>query len=223
MTYKGFIFDLDGVLVDSSKIHYAGWKRFLNSHDKDFEYETFLRDYFGKRGQETLEQVFGKGRFSAEEAKKISDDIDSNFVSKIAEFGMPVRGALGFVNALKESGEKIALATSAPRQNVDAFLDAFSLRGIFDAEVCADDVSRGKPDPEVFLKAASLLREGAPDCVVFEDSMFGVSAAKASGATCVALLTTTTREVLRKADYFISDFADEGLNGIIRLKTKEKK
>ncbi len=222
MKYKGFIFDLDGVLVDSSKIHYAGWRKFLNSRDRDFDYQTFLKNYFGKRGQDTLDQVFGKGKFSTAEARKISDEIDSNFVSKVAEMGVPVRGALGFVQALKDFGRKVALATSAPRQNVDAFLDAFSLRGVFDAEVCADDVSHGKPDPEVFLKAASRLGEVAADCVVFEDSLFGVAAAKASGATCVALLTTTTREVLDDADYFIKDFADEELKKIIPLKTTER-
>lgn len=222
MKYSGFIFDLDGVLVDSSKIHYAGWRKFLNSHGRDFEYETFLNDCFGKRGQDTLDQVFGKGKFSAAEAKRISDEIDSNFVSKVAEMGVPVKGALEFVNTLKVSGEKVALATSAPRQNVDAFLGAFSLRGVFDAEVCADDVSHGKPDPEVFLQAASRLEENAANCVVFEDSLFGVTAAKASGATCVALLTTTTREVLHDADYFIRDFADDELKKIIPLKTKER-
>lgn len=222
MRYKGFIFDLDGVLVDSSKIHYAGWRKFLNSYGKDLDYQAFLKDCFGKRGQDSLDQVFGKGKFSAAEAKRISDEIDSNFVSKVAEMGVPVRGALEFLQVLKNSGHKVALATSAPRQNVDAFLDAFSLRGVFDAEVCAEDVAHGKPDPEVFLRAASRLGQDARGCVVFEDSLFGVTAAKASGATCVALLTTTSREVLHDADYFIEDFTDENLKKIIPEKTKER-
>jgi len=222
LKYRGFIFDLDGVLIDSSKIHYVGWRNVLRKFDRDLDYETFRSKYFGKRGQETLDMIFGKGKFSLEESKKISDEVDSNFVNMVDKIGAPVQGALEFVRLLKDSGAKIALATSAPRQNVYAFLDAFSLRGIFDAEVCADDVSRGKPDPEVFLKAALELKEDARDCVVFEDSLPGVAAAKGAGATCVALLTTASREDLAAADYFIEDFSDNQLKTIIPLKNKVK-
>jgi len=220
--YRGFIFDLDGVLVDSSRIHYSGWRKVLNRFDEDFDYETFRKNYFGKRGTDTFEMIFGKGKFSAEEVKRLSDEVDSNFVKVVGEVGVPVRGALEFVRSLKESGEKVALATSAPRQNVDAFLDAFSIRGIFDAEVCGDDVSEGKPDPEVFLTAASRLNLAPNNCLVFEDSLAGVTAAKAAGTTCVALLTTTSRDVLKSADYFIEDFLDGGLNKIISLRNKVK-
>jgi beta-phosphoglucomutase len=237
LRYKGFIFDLDGVLIDSSKIHYAGWKRVINRFGKDFDYETFRRSYFGKRGQDTIELIFGKGKFSPEEAKKLSDEVDSNFVNVVGEVGVPIRGALEFIRMLKEANEKVALATSAPRQNVDAFLEAFSLSeakpqtsdgslknnsdyGTFDAIVCGDDVSRGKPDPEVFLKAAAKLGESPKECIVFEDSVAGVTAAKAAGMTCVALLTTTTREALRNADYFIEDFLDKNLNKFISLRSK---
>lgn len=216
MNYKGYIFDLDGVLIDSSKIHYLGWKNVINRLGKDVDYETFRASYFGKRGIDTLEMVFGKGRFSDEEAKKISDEVDSNFVKTVAEAGVPIRGAFEFVKELKVSGEKIALATSAPRLNVDTFLDAFELRGVFDAEISGDDVTEGKPDPEVFVKAASLLGENPEDCIVFEDSLAGVTAAKAAGCVCAALLTTSTRDVLRQGDFFIEDFADVNLKKIIR-------
>ncbi len=222
MKYKGFIFDLDGVLIDSSKIHYSGWRKVLSRFNQDLDYGTFRSSYFGKRGQEVLEMIFGKGRFSPEEAKRISDEVDSNFVTTVADVGVPVRGALEFLRLLKESGVKTALATSAPRQNVDAFLDAFSLHGVFDAEVCGDDVVRGKPDPEVFLKAAAELNENPKDCVVFEDSLPGVTAAKGAGTTCVAVLTTTSREVLKAADYFIEDFFDKGIRKIVPLQKKVK-
>lgn len=220
MRYKGFIFDLDGVLIDSSRIHYNGWRRVLSRFNQDLDYETFRRNYFGKRGQEVLGIIFGKGKFSSKEAKEISDEVDSNFVKTAADAGVPVRGALEFVRLLKESGEKVALATSAPRHNVNAFLNAFSLNGLFDAEVCGDDVVRGKPDPEVFLKAAAQLNENPRDCVVFEDSLPGVTAAKAAGTTCVAVLTTTSREVLRAADYFIEDFFDKEIKKIVPSENK---
>ncbi len=216
MKYKGFLFDLDGVLIDSSRIHYAGWKKVLNRLDKDIDYETFRTACFGKRGVDTLELFFPRGKFSDEEVKRLSDEVDSNFVETVAEVGVPINGALEFLQMLRRSGEKIALATSAPRQNVDAFLDAFKLVGAFDAEVCGDDVTKGKPDPEVFLKAASGLGEDPSHCVVFEDSLPGVTAAKAAGASCVALLTTTTADVLKAADFFVRDFSDETLKRIIR-------
>lgn len=216
MKYKGYIFDLDGVLIDSSRIHYLGWKNVLTRLGSEIDYETFKRSCFGKRGIETLELFFGKGRFTDDEVRQLSDEVDSNFVSTIAQAGVPIKGAIEFLHVLKAAGEKIALATSAPRQNVDAFLDAFRLRDFFDAEVCGDDVSRGKPDPEVFLKAASGLGENPADCVVFEDSLPGVTAAKAAGCRCVAVLTTTTRDVLHIADFFIEDFSDETLKRIIR-------
>jgi HAD superfamily hydrolase (TIGR01509 family) len=216
LKYSGYLFDLDGVLIDSSRIHYKGWKDVLRNFGRDVDFETFRANFFGKRGVDTLESIFGKGKFSDDEVKDLSNEIDSNFVKTVAEIGVPIPGALDFVRSLKSAGEKIALATSAPRQNVDAFLDAFSLRGIFDAEVCGDDVSRGKPDPEVFLRAASGIGAEPEKCVVFEDSVPGVTAAKAAGAACIALLTTTTREALHKADFFIKDFSDETLKRIIR-------
>lgn len=222
MKYSGFIFDLDGVLVDSSKIHFLGWKRVLRDFNMDLDYETFRTRVFGKRGQETLDLIFGKGKFSPDEAKTISDRVDSNFVKTVAEAGEPIKGALEFLRLLREADKKIALATSAPRQNVNAFLEAFSLRGFFDSEVCGDDVLRGKPEPEVFLKAASELNVVPKNCVVFEDSLPGVTAAKAAGATCVALLTTTSRDVLSAADYFIEDFYDIELRNILLLNDKVK-
>ncbi len=216
MKYKGYIFDLDGVLIDSSRIHFQGWKNVLNGLGSDVDYETFRTKYFGKRGADTLTAIFGKGKFSDGEVKRLSDEIDSNFVKTVARVGVPIPGALEFVRTLKSAGQKIALATSAPCQNADAFLDAFGLRGVFDAEVCGDDVTHGKPDPEVFLKAAVGLDKSPENCVVFEDSLPGVTAAKSAGTVCVALLTTTTREALEKADFFIKDFTDETLKRIIK-------
>ncbi len=220
MKYSCFIFDLDGVLIDSSRIHFAGWRKVLSGFNRDLDYETFRNNYFGKRDEETIEIIFGKGRFSSQEEEKVFCDLDSNFAKAVPEAGVPIRGAMKFVRSLKESGEKVALATSARRQNVDAFLDAFSLRGVFDAEVCGDDVSECKPDPEVFQKAASILGEDPRNCLVFEDSLTGVTAAKAAGATCVALLTTSSREVLKAADYFIEDFLDEEMTRIVPSKKK---
>jgi len=221
LLYKGYIFDLDGVLIDSSRIHFEGWRKFLNEVGRDVDYETFLKSYFGKRGAETLEQIFGRGKYTPGEAREISDRIDFNFVMNIGKQKVPIEGAFEFLRTLKGSGQKIALATSAPRQNVDAFLDAFSVRNFFDAEVCADDVSHGKPDPEVFLRAAGKLGESPSDCIVFEDSLPGLMAAKAAGMKCVAVLTTTTREVLNRADFFITNFNDKNLKQIFGSTTKE--
>jgi HAD superfamily hydrolase (TIGR01509 family) len=217
---QGYIFDLDGVLIDSSKIQYGEWINVLRPYGKTLDYESFRRDHFGRRNNETALALLGEQRISPEEANRISDQIDLAFVRSVADHGVRVRGALDFIRNLRESGEKIALATSAPRQSVDAFLDAFSLKRLFDAEVCGDDVSRWKPDPEVFLKAASQLGENAADCVIFEDSQAGVFAAKAAGATCVALLTSASREILAGADFFIKDFQDKELGKIIPSKKK---
>ncbi len=201
--------------MDSSRIHHLGWQKVLRKFGKDLDYQRFKREMFGRRGTETLEMIFGKGRFTPEEAKEISDSVDGSFVSLVAELGHPIPGSLEFVRALHNSGRKIALATSAPRPNVDSFLDAFSLRGVFNSEVSGDDVVRGKPDPEVFLKAASMLAAEPKNCIVFEDSIPGVAAAKAAGTVCVALLTTTTAQYLRQADYFINNFLDESLPDLI--------
>ncbi len=218
--YKGFIFDLDGVLVDSSRIHHDGWRKVLRQFGKDLDFQFFKREMFGKRGPESLAVIFGEAKFTPQEAKEISDRVDRNFVDTVADSGEPIKGAIEFVRRLHDSGNRIALATSAPRPNVDAFLDAFSLRGIFDAEVCGDDVRDGKPDPEVFLKAASMLCVEPGECVVFEDSLPGVTAAKAAGISCVAVLTTTTREYLKQADFFINDFLDESLSKVVEEKSR---
>jgi HAD superfamily hydrolase (TIGR01549 family) len=200
------IFDMDGVIVDSKPFHRQAWQSFCaearhQMSDEDFE------AVFGRRSQDVIRSIFGT-HFSKEEVEAFGKEIDRRFRSLVVGHIEPVSGLKEFMASLSRGRIPMGLATSGSLKNVELILGTLHLYDSFAAIIAEEDVARGKPDPEIFLMAATRLGCIPKRCVVFEDSINGIIAAKRAGMKCVALTTTHKREELTAADLVIKDFSE---------------
>jgi len=192
------IFDMDGVVVDSGPYHRAAWRALLRELGVEAPDGEFWRLTIGRPVEEALPLLLGR-ELSAHEIARYSKR-KTDLYHRLAEGRFqPIPGVVGFVRALAKANVPRALATSASSHSVDAVLTDLGLSPHFPVVVTADDVDRGKPDPEVYLAAAFRLRMAPPACVVFEDSLVGVEAARRAGMRAIGLTTAHTEAELRKA------------------------
>jgi sugar-phosphatase len=198
------VFDLDGVIVDTQAIVRAGWRRFVALHGLTLR-ESDLPRIYGRRTVDILEDVFG---MDAAMARAAAEDWAARRTGEVAALDeLPeVAGAPDFVRAARRAGFRIGLASSALRANVERAVRLTGLEGAFEVVVAAEDVERGKPDPEPYLMAAAALGIAPDSTLVFEDTPPGISAARAAGAHCVALTTTFPATLLGEAELVVPDF-----------------
>lgn len=204
---RAALFDMDGVLIDSLNQHRESYIRYCEPLGVTLSKEWFDRELFGHQGPDILQKLF-PDKYSPEERIEISRVVDGIFQGLIREEVVPVKGVQEFITHLNQSGIPLALGTSGSRGNVQAVLEALGLDNSFSAIMTETDVPRGKPDPAVYQLAAEKLRIPVEECVVFEDTPVGLTAAKNAGARCIALTTTTGRERLGIANAIIDDFRD---------------
>lgn len=202
---RAFLFDLDGVLVDTAALVRGAWRRFAAARGVTIADEDFPRRFFGRRTAEILVDVFGMDRGEAERLAAAGLD------DKTAEIeaGAPLRevpGAAAFVRAALAAGIRTALVSSASAPNVRLALARLGLGDAFETVIHAGSVARGKPAPDPYLRALSELGVAAGASVVFEDSLPGIAAARAAGARCVDVTTAEPPEGLSGADLVIDDF-----------------
>lgn len=170
---KAVIWDLDGTLIDSAEWHWLSWQEILHAEGYPITHEEFLQG-FGRRNDEILREYFGVDADPAR-LEDIADRKEARYRESIEDHGVVVLpGVEDWLGYLAESGWRMAVATSAPRENLGIILDVSGLALAFDAVVAREDVQAGKPDPEVFLKAAALLEVEPARCIVVEDALAGV-------------------------------------------------
>lgn len=183
------LFDWDGVIVDSSRQHERAWELLAEAEGLPLPVGHFKRG-FGKRNAEVIGRVLGWTDDPAEIAR-LSDLKEGHFRRLIRCDGLePLPGVRRWLDALRAASVPCAVGTSTPRGNIDAALEMLGFAGYFSAVVAADDVTRGKPDPEVFQRAARLLGYEPGRTVVFEDAPMGIEAAQAGGMRIVAVAGT---------------------------------
>lgn len=212
---KALLFDMDGVLLDNSELYGAAWEEFVRAHpDACQSYPARLT--FGRRNSELLPELFGRS-FAAPELRRLSLELEAGYWRRIGDRLEPLAGLRGFLAAARRRQLKTALASSAPGHNVRRVLTALRLEHRFDLVLAEENVSRGKPDPEIYLTAAARLEQAAPDCLVFEDALAGIAAARAAGARCLALATTYPESALREAgaERVLRDFDDPQLRAYL--------
>jgi beta-phosphoglucomutase family hydrolase len=198
---QAVLWDMDGVIVDTGPYHLMGWHEVFGRRGLKYSDDDFRRN-FGKRNDDIVRIVAG-GSISAEEANLIATEKEVVFRQKAAGNLKPFPGALELINSLKERGIKIALASSAPIENVRLVTNDLGLEGVFDVVVWGREVTEGKPSPQGFLLAARRLGVEPGHCVVIEDSVAGVTAAKRAGMKCLAVTNTNSREKLAEADMVV--------------------
>ncbi|MBI3946207.1 MAG: HAD family phosphatase [Armatimonadetes bacterium] len=206
MTDQGVIFDLDGVLVDSSALHLESWR--IVGAERGFTMtEALFRETFGMPNAQIFVRLFGHP-LPEEEARELSERKEAVYRELAVGRLEALPGVVPLLRALRAEGFRLALGSSTPMSNIRVILDAIGVRECFDAVVCADDVTHGKPHPEVFLKAAERIGVPPECCVVVEDALVGVQAAKAAGMRCLAVTTTHPRERLQEADRVVDHLTE---------------
>ncbi|MFH1118690.1 MAG: HAD family phosphatase [Bacteroidota bacterium] len=199
------IFDMDGVLVDNFAWHLLAWETFCKKHKKHISSDEFRNNVFGGNNTDHLRYIFGSD-ISNELIGQYSIEKETIYREIYRGKVIPVAGIIEFLDQLKKTGIPLAIATSAERANVDFILDAIGCKDVFDVIVDSSMIRKGKPDPEVFLRAADLLGAKPDKCVIFEDSLKGIEASLRAGMKVIGLATTHYYAELTEAHKVISDF-----------------
>lgn len=196
----GVLWDMDGVLVDSGEFHFQAWSEILPDYGIALSRESF-RAVFGMNNARTLEALLGRPP-APKLLAEISDRKERRFRQAIQGRAQALPGVLDWLERLKSAGWRQAVASSAPPENVDALVDELDLRAIFDALVSARGLP-SKPEPALFFHAARLIDVPPARCVVVEDAVSGVEAAKRAGMRCIAVTTTNPASALGAADVVV--------------------
>jgi len=209
-----FIFDMDGVLIDSNPTHKIALQQFCREHDFELSEQQLREKIYGRTNRDWLLNLFGN--LPDETIRRYAEEKEALFRQLYTDIE-PLKGLLTFLKKMDEAGIPRAIATSAPRANVDFTLEHTGIGPYFQTILDDSFVSKGKPDPEIYLKSAAALGLEPRNCVVFEDSLSGVKAGKAAGCKVVGLTTTHTNEELSETDFNIADFNIEPKSILERL------
>ena len=211
---RAVLWDLDGTLVDSGDSHWRAWRETMRAEGIELTYPQFLAS-FGQRNDRILGAWLGAG-VGPDRIRRIGDAKEAMYRDLARREGLVVLpGAREWVTRLREAGWRQAIASSAPRANVDVMLETVDMRDSIDAIISAEDVTTGKPDPEVFLAAASRLELPPTRCIVVEDAAAGIEAARRAGMRSIGVNATTALD----ADVYVRSLADLPDDAFERLLT----
>ena len=194
------LWDMDGVLVDTGDFHFQSWKETFQELDIPFD-EGDFRKTFGMNNTGILEWILGR-KPEPDEVTQISEKKESLFRELVKGRAEPLPGVRSWLKQFQTWGIKQAITSSAPPENIEVLVAELKIDGYFDAIVSGFDLP-GKPNPDVFLKAADTLQVLPENCIVIEDAIAGVEGAKRAGMRCIAVTTTNPASVLEKADYVV--------------------
>jgi len=216
----GFIFDMDGVVIDSNPFHKIAWEKFLSGQGIPFDDQLFDNVLSGRTGPTSLHLIFGDD-LSQEKLDLYLEEVDSNYQNILRESDdvRPIAGVHAFLDQITGNGIRLALATSAPVLNIELGLEKLKLENTFEHIVGKVDVSHGKPHPEVYLTTLKLLGMSAENCVVFEDSKAGIQSARSAGIKVVGISSAHSKEELMDegVSMVVNDFTELGLEQVISL------
>ena len=185
--------------MDSAEFHWQAWRDVMAEEGSPVTHEQFVH-CFGKRNDLILSGWLGASA-DPERMRRLSDEKEARFRALVRAHGIdPLPGVREWVARLHAEGWLQAIATSAPRLNLETLVDAMLMRRFFGASVAAEDVTRGKPDPEVFLLAASRLGAEPRDSIVVEDAPTGIEAGKRAGMRTIGV---SLMHALRAADVYV--------------------
>jgi HAD superfamily hydrolase (TIGR01509 family) len=197
MSVLGVIWDMDGVLVDTGELHYRAWEQVLGQEGIPFSPDEFRRT-FGMHNASILEILLGAPPDPAT-LERIGDEKEARFRAMIKGQARPMPGVLDWLERLRQRGVPQAVASGAPPENIEFLVDEMGIRRYFRALVSSEGMP-GKPDPAVFLEAARRIGVPAPRCVVIEDGLPGLAAARKAGMRCIGVTTTHPASALQNAD-----------------------
>ncbi|MEO6347589.1 MAG: beta-phosphoglucomutase [Aquaticitalea sp.] len=219
MNKKAFIFDLDGVIVDTAKYHFLAWKKLANSIAVDFN-EHQNEQLKGVSRVKSLEKILGWANKSISEDEfmelmALKNDDYLSYIKKMDDSEI-LPDVVKVLDFLIDKNQHIALGSAS--KNARMILEKVNILDKFEVIIDGNDVTRAKPNPEVFMNAAKLLKCKPKNCIVFEDSLAGIKAAKIASMVSIGI---GDKKILKKADYVFNDFtemSEEFLNELIKEK-----
>jgi beta-phosphoglucomutase len=181
------IWDVDGTLVDTAELHFQAWQKLMDQIGKTFSRADFNAT-FGLRNADIFHKLFGT-ELTDEKVAELSERKESIYRAAAREHGVTLLpGVRALLEGLQAAGFQQAIGSSAPRENIDLILSLTNSDDFFQAIVSVEEIQRGKPDPQIFQIAADKLPVPYAHCLVVEDAVAGVQAAKAAGINCIAVL-----------------------------------
>lgn len=202
---RAVIFDLDGTLIDNNSYHRRTWEKYLERRGKKISEEEFNANMNGRTNEDAIKYIFGK-EITQEEAMKYTLEKESLYREIYQPFIKPISGLIDFLETLKSKNLPMAIATSGIQPNIDFLFENIPIKKYFKAVVNSSHIKKGKPDSEIYLKAALLLDVPPKNCLVFEDAVVGIKSAKAAGMKVIAIATTQPKEELFEADLIVNDY-----------------
>ena len=195
----GALFDWDGVIIDSRRHHEESWERLARELDKPLPEGHFVKG-FGRKNEFIIPEILGWTK-NLEKIHQISLRKEALYREVVSDWGLEaLPGVQTWMERLRDAGVPCAIGSSTHRANIDLSLEMIGLHSFFSAIVTAEDVSHGKPHPEVFVTGAERIGRAPERCVVFEDAHVGIQAARAGGMKVVAVATTHRVDELTAAD-----------------------
>lgn len=208
---RAVLWDLDGTLVDSGEMHWWSWRDTLGAIGVPVTYEQFAGT-FGQKNDRILRSWLGPDATAARIAE-VAEAKESEYRRLVSVHGLhALPGAREWVERLRANGWRQSIASSAPRKNVEVMLAAIGLDASFDGIVAAEDVGKGKPDPEVFLTAAARLGATPETAIVVEDAAAGIEAARRAGIKCIGVTDPSL-----EADLVVTLLTDLAIDAFDRL------
>lgn len=201
------IFDMDGVICHTNPYHSMAFREFFSKRDLAPTDEEFAAHMFGKSNSYILSHFLNRV-VEGDELLKMEDEKESLFRQIYEPYIDPIEGIVAFINDLKSNGAKLGVATSAPLANLDLILSKVPIRAHLGSIMASENVKKHKPDPEVYLTSAKNLGVEPDQCVVFEDSFSGVSAAINAGMRVVGVLSSHTKEELPPCNLYIENYKE---------------
>ena len=212
---RAVIWDMDGVIADTAPYHLIAWQQIFKKRGVSFTEEDFKRN-FGQRNDTIIRNTLGEN-MSPSEIKVIAQEKEEDFRRIVGQNIRPLSGAIKLIRLLAEYGFKTAVASSAPIENIQLILGGLGISNYFQHFVSGGEVAEGKPSPQGFLLAARKLEVEPKSCIVIEDAMAGVTAAKRAGMCCLAVTNTHPRQSLIGADLIIDSLEEVGVSSIEKL------
>lgn len=203
--FDAAIFDMDGTIINNMEYHKKAWKEFAKRHGLDLTDEEFKEKFSGKKNDQILNMIFGR-ELSAEDIAKYTNEKESVYRELYAADIEPVAGLHELLNILQNAGKKLAVATTAPKDNRDFGFRALGLENAFSVILGDEHVTKGKPHPEIYIETAKKLHVDPSRCIVFEDTPPGIQSGKDAGMKVISILTTHSEEDNKNADFFVKDF-----------------
>ncbi len=213
---EAVIFDLDGTLIDNNAYHIEAWKFFYDKIGKPFSKEDYTKNINGRINSDIFNYIFN-ANLSADVIDKYSNEKEALYRKIYQPHIKPIDGLIKFLDVLEKEKIPKAIATSGITPNINFMFEHVPIKKYYAQVIDASQITKGKPHPEIFLKAAASVNADPKNCIAFEDSVAGIRSAKAAGMKAIGLTTTHTAEEIKEADFIITNYTEISLTKLREL------